>query len=204
MRAVVLYCPHLGRDIAPILERVPGAIVLCGEPVVPGEAGCLDMHKAAVQMAIDGGWPAVTVIEDDCQLTDLFAWWFWCELAARAEALGAGALVGGSVKVFGARRAEPGLVRVDKCCSAHFVTHFERGYQAVLDAVQPFDLSFSEKTPTMVAWPFMAVQAPGRSGIGRPVDPGASQRYRGPEEVDYRRSFARQEQRLIDVMEVSA
>lgn len=199
MKAVVLYCPDLGRDIAPILRHIPDAVVLRGELVTPGEAGCLAMHQQAVRMAVANGWSAVTVIEDDCQFAEWFTYTGWIDIAARAHELGAGALVGGSVKTFGARAAGSGLVAVDRCCSAHFVTHFERGYDAVFNAVQPFDLSFSSLTPTLVAWPFVAVQAPGKSGIGRPVDPGASQRYRGPEPVDYRKSFAKQQQKLAEV-----
>lgn len=203
MNAVLLYCPHLGRNIAPIRAAVPDLQVLEGQPVTPGEAGCLQMHQDAVRLAQAQGWSAVTVIEDDCQFTPAFNWSTWQEACRWAEAQGYGAVVGGTVKAIAprvARRAMFGwaldLITVDACCSAHFVTHFARGYRAVLDAAQPFDLSFSAATPTLVAHPFVAVQAPGRSGIGRPIDPGASQRYAGPGPVDYRRHFAATERRL--------
>jgi hypothetical protein len=196
MHAVLLHCPHLGRDIAPILESVPGCRVLHGVPVTPGEAGCLQMHQDAVQLAIEQRWPRVTVIEDDCHFTPAFRWADWLRLCARADGLEAGALVGGTVRAHCARLVAPGLLSVDKCCSAHFVTHFSRGYQAVLDAVQPFDLSFTSMTKTLVAWPFVAIQSAGLSGIGLPRDAGDSQRYTGPQPVDYSRHFARTEAKL--------
>jgi len=73
------------------------------------------------------------------------------------------------------------------------------GYDAVLAAEQPFDLSIADKgiRPLLMV-PFVAIQKRGLSGIGKPLEGGASKTYAGPQEVNYEHLFIRQEQHLIN------
>lgn len=205
MKSYVLYCPHLDRDIRGILSRVPDPEVITGYPTVPGEVGCLEMHKTAVRLAQHKGLPFVFVMEDDCKFTDAFVYSQWETMAAWALEHRFGAVHGGSVRTWNPRLLArlPGyehigeattILQVDRACSAHCMIYTHLGYDAVLTAEQPFDLSIADKgvNPVLV-WPFVAIQGKGLSGIGPPTHGGISTTYHGPQPVDYEGLFAMHE-----------
>ncbi len=173
MRSIILYCPHLGRDISGLREATDAEIML-GEPTERGEDGCLEMHKAAVRSAMEQGDPSVFVMEDDCAFTEAFSPERWEEQARIAEAFAFDVLVGGSTRTYDERLIGlGGLVEVSAFHSAHCVVYFASGYEKILRAVQPFDLSLGRDCGCKIAlaWPFVAVQRPSYSGILRqPVD----------------------------------
>lgn len=176
MHSVILYCPHLGRDISDLLALVPGARVMTGEPVVPGHDGCLQMHHAAVRMAMAEGWDRVFVMEDDCQFSIRFNFAKWCDDADWAKANGYDVLVGGCVQTYDSKIVRDGLVDVSAFHSAHCIVYLESGYDKVLRTVQPFDVSLGKPGERgmdteyvgcniVMAYPFIAVQKPSFSGI---------------------------------------
>jgi len=172
---------------------------LTGLPTKPGEAGCLQMHQAAVRRAQLSSLQWVLVLEDDCLLTPAFSLERLAEIARFARTNGYGVVHGGSVLAFNPRKVAPGLLAVDRACSAHFMLYLESGYRAVLEAEQPFDLSIADKgIKPLLTIPFMAIQRKGLSGIGRPLEAGASKTYTGPEVVDYEGLFKNQERQLAE------
>jgi hypothetical protein len=194
----VLYCPHLKRDIRQLLDALPSALILTGLPTVPGEAGCLQMHQLAVSTALEQGATSILVVEDDCLLTDSFSWDRVIDAVVFAEANGYGCIQGGSVLATDPRQVAPGLLAVGRACSAHFMVYLQSGYEAVLAAEQPFDLSIADKgIRPLLMLPFVAIQKRGLSGIGLPLEAGASKTYAGPHEVDYEWMFAAQERHLL-------
>lgn len=182
MRAVILSCPHLKRDLRPILARIPGAEILLGEKTPKGEDGCLEMHKSVVRSAQAAGDPSVFVMEDDCQFTAAFDYARWLDDAAWAEAHGYDVLAGGCVKTYHPKPVRAGLIEVSAFHSAHCLVYSASGYAKVLRAVQPFDLSLGSRVASKfvttyvgcriaLTFPFVAVQRPAYSGILRkPVD----------------------------------
>jgi hypothetical protein len=184
MRAVVLSCPHLHRDITALRDQIPDALVQIGLPTPHGHDGCLEMHKTAVRDAQAAQAPAVFVMEDDCQFTPAWDYARWQADAQWAQAHGYDVLVGGSTRTYKPRKVRHGLLEVRAFHSAHCLVYFASGYERVLDAVQPFDLSLGAEVkseyPTryvgcriVLTYPFVAVQRPSFSGIlQKPVDYG--------------------------------
>jgi hypothetical protein len=173
MRSVVLYCPHLGRDIAALHAAVPGLLEYIGQPTARGEDGCLESHKAILREAILAGADRVFVMEDDCALTPQFSLERWTADADWAEAHGYDVLVGGCTRTYDERVVREGLIEVAAFHSAHCVVYFRSGYEKALQAIQPYDLSLGRDCGMrcVLTWPFVAVQRPSFSGILRqPVD----------------------------------
>lgn len=204
--AVVLHAPHLGRDLRHVLGHVPHAQILTGRQTTPGEAGCLASHQQAIRLAAARGWERVWVIEDDCLFVPGFDLAQWSTHVLDAFEIGFDTVFGGSVRTHGAQvvwTSDRGnaLLRVDKLCSAHCVAHHARGYGAVLQCEQPYDLQLGDRgARCALVWPFVAVQRAGLSGIGRPLDQGDSTRYAGPQVVDYEGLFAAHERALRDAL----
>ncbi len=167
MRAIILSCPHLKRDIRDLKARVPGAEVLIGEPTDKGADGCLEMHKQAIRMARDAGDPAVFVMEDDCVFTDAFDLQRWIADAQWAAAHGYDVLVGGSVKSYDTRVVREGLIEVSAAHSAHCLVYLASGYDKAQAAIQPYDVSLGRDCGmrTLLTYPFVAVQRAAFSGI---------------------------------------
>lgn len=202
--AMVLYAPHLGRDLRHIMSKVPDVQVVTGEQTPRGEDGCLQGHKRAIRMAIERGWSSVLILEDDCLFTPAFDLPKWEETCRAAVRAGFTTVFGGSVRTEGARLHWPaspekyGLVACRKLCSAHCVFHHHSGYDAVLAAEQPYDLQLGDcGAVCAVTLPFVAIQRAGLSGIGLPLDAGDSKRYAGPQVVNYEGLFQMHEQGLI-------
>ncbi len=155
---------------------MPDAEVLIGERTPRGCDGCLDSHKRAVRLAQQKAWPCVFVMEDDCAFVPAFSLAQWEADAAWAQAHGYDVLAGGCTRTYGAKRVRSGLLEVSAFHSAHCLVYFASGYDKVLRAVQPFDLSLGCETVTTFATtyvgcrivltaPFVAVQRPSFSGI---------------------------------------
>lgn len=175
MRSVVLYAPHLGRDIRPLQAVVPDLSVLIGLPTPRGEDGCLESHKAAIRGAIVSGEDRLFVMEDDCAFTTAFEWDRWLADADWAEAQGYDVLAGGCTRTYEERVVREGLIDVRAFHSAHCLVYFRSGYAKALRAVQPYDLSLGRDCGLrcVLTWPFVAVQRASYSGILRqPVDYG--------------------------------
>lgn len=193
MRSVVLYAPHLGRDIRTLQEAVPDLITHVGLPTPRGEDGCLESHKAVIREAKELGEPRVFVTEDDCQFTDQFNLATWNADADWAEANGYDVMAGGCTRTYDEKvvrlyhdvidvtqpedkveRFEVGsqlrrMIEVSAFHSAHCVVYFASGYEKALKAVQPYDWSLGRDCGMrcVLVHPFVAVQRPSYSGILR-------------------------------------
>ncbi len=184
MRNVILYCPHLNRDIRPLLNTVPHPQLWIGEPTPKGEDGCLQCHQAIVRKAKCQQLPAVFVMEDDCQFTAHFNYSKWLEDAAWSEAHGYDVLVGGCTRTYKEKVVRAGLIEVSAFHSAHCIVYLRSSYDKVLRTVQPFDVSVGQMGCRVVmTWPFVAVQRPTYSGILK-------------QDVDYVPLYQQHEQRL--------
>lgn len=168
MNSVILYCPHLDRDIRGILARVPNSRILTGYPTPYGHDGCLEMHKDAVRIAVENGWESVFVMEDDCEFTPRFEWGAWKLDARWSNENGYDVLVGGCTRTYDERKVREHMIEVSAFHSAHCIVYHRRGFEKVLQhAVQPYDLSLGRECGCRVALahPFVAVQRPSFSGI---------------------------------------
>lgn len=167
MRSIVLYAPHLGRDLSGLRAAVPHLEVLTGERTPRGEDGCLESHKAAIRLAIAAGAPRLFVMEDDCEFTRHFSWERWSADADWAEAQGYDVMAGGSTRTYNERWVHPGMLEVSGFHSAHCVVYFASGYEKALNAVQPYDISLGHDCGLRCALvhPFVAVQRASFSGI---------------------------------------
>jgi hypothetical protein len=173
MRSVVLHCPHLGRDLAPLYAAIPGLLEHVGLPTPRGEDGCLESHKTIIREAMDAGADRVFVLEDDCAVTSNFDLARWTADADWAATHGYDVLAGGCTLTYAPRLVRAGLIEVAAFHSAHCVVYFQSGYAKALQAVQPYDVSLGRDCGLrcLVAWPFVAVQRPSFSGIlQKPVD----------------------------------
>ena len=176
MKNVILYCPHLNRDIRGLLNAVPDPQIWTGEKTERGEDGCLQCHQAIVRKAKHEGWPFVFVMEDDCSFTSRFSWDAWCWVVAFADLHQYDVVVGGCTRTYGERvvGTEQGLqlIEVSAFHSAHCIVYLKTGYEKILKTEQPFDLSIGQQgAKILLTWPFVAVQAPSVSGIlKQPVD----------------------------------
>ena len=165
MRSVVLYAPHLGRDLRALLEAIPELLIYEGQQTPKGEDGCLESHKAAVRASMHE--ERVWVVEDDCQFTDNFDLSRWSTDADWAQAHGYDVMAGGCTRTYDERRVRNGMIEVSAFHSAHCVVYFRSGYEKMLNAVQPFDLSLGRDCGMrcVLTHPFVAVQRPSFSGI---------------------------------------
>lgn len=169
MRSVVLYCPHLDRDLRTLHESVPDLLIHIGEPTLYGGDGCLESHKEIVAEARDLGEDRVFVLEDDCSFTRYFRYGQWCADADWAQANGYDVMVGGCTRTYDEKLVREGMIEVSAFHSAHCVVYFESGYEKVLKAMQPFDVSLGLDCGArcVLTYPFVAVQRPSFSGILR-------------------------------------
>lgn len=169
MRSIVLYAPHLGRDLRHLCETVPDLHIYEGERTERGEDGCLENHKAVIREAVRLGEEALFVMEDDCQFTDHFSLERWLTDARWAQAQGYDVLAGGCTRTYEEKVVRTGILEVSGFHSAHCVMYFESGYEKALNAIQPYDLSLGRDCGMRCAlvWPFVAVQRPSYSGILR-------------------------------------
>lgn len=166
MHAAIVHCAELGRDLAPILARVPDAAVQLA-PRTPGtHAGCIAGHQAIVRQAKREKWSAVFVIEDDCAFTEAFSLEQWEKDVAWAGQNGYNVLVGGCVATRNARRARAGLAAIDYFKSSHCIAYLPSAYDVVLRLVEPMDVMIGKLgAKPLVTVPFVAVQRPSFSGI---------------------------------------
>lgn len=163
---MILHCPELGRDIAPLLARVPDAIVFRSARTPNGHDGCLAGHKAIVRMAIDEGWSGVFLMEDDCQFTPAFSRDQWDADVEWAGRNGYDVVTGGSVSTKNARQVRPGLFAVDRFKSTHCIAYLPPAYDVVRRLVFPIDLMIGRLgARPLVTFPFVALQRPGFSGL---------------------------------------
>lgn len=177
--AVIAHCPELGRDIAGIHAAVPQAIVHRAAKFPPHtHDGCIAAHQAIVRMAIAEDWPAVFAIEDDCAFTPAFSLAQWEADVAWAAAHGYNVLTGGCISARHPRLVRAGLFAVERFKSLHCVVYLRSAYAIVLRVVYPIDVMLGRLgARCLMAYPFVALQAPGYSGIqDRIVDYGP--RYR--------------------------
>jgi len=184
MKPVVIYCPHLNRDVRAILNAVPNPQIVTGEKTEPGEDGCLQCHHQAVRLAKLMGWESVFVMEDDCAFTSHFDFTQWQNDALWAEMHGYDVLVGGSTRTYNEKIVRRGLIEVTAFHSAHCVVYLESSYDTILKTTQPHDLSIGRLgAKCLLTWPFVAVQRAVFSGILR-------------QEVDYTPLYQAHEDRL--------
>lgn len=169
MRSVVLYAPHLGRDLSALRADVLGLETHVGLPTPLGEDGCLESHKAVVREALARGDKQLFVLEDDCQFTTHFDLATWHADADWAQAAGYDVMAGGCTRTYDERIVRDGMVEVSAFHSAHCVVYFRSGFEKALRAVQPYDLSLGRDCGMrcVLTWPFVAVQKPSYSGILR-------------------------------------
>jgi hypothetical protein len=167
VRSVILYCPHLGRDISGLLTAVPDAEILEGVKTLSGAVGCLEMHKEAVRLAQIDNDPYLFVMEDDCRFTSRFSLPQWQSDASWAEFHQYDVMVGGSTRTYDEKLVRLGMIEVSAFHSAHCVIYFKSGYDKILQAVQPFDYSLGHDTKCkcVLVYPFIAVQLASFSGI---------------------------------------
>lgn len=185
MHNVIIYCPHLNRDVRGLINRVPDPRVHTGYPTPLGHDGCLQCHHEIVKEAQSKGWPRVFVMEDDCEFTDAFYYAKWEADALWCQENGFGCLTGGCVNTYEQKRtARNTVVEVAKFHSAHCIVYFADAYDKVLQTIQPFDTSLGDVgIRCAVSWPFVAVQRPVFSGILQ-------------KDVDYTGLYAMHEQHL--------
>jgi len=169
MRSVVLYTPHLDRDLSRLAAAVPDLHIQVGERTERGEDGCLESHKEAVRTAIELNEPKLFVMEDDCEFTRHFDYERWLRDAEWAQANGYDVMVGGCTRTYDEKLVRDGMVGVSGFHSAHCIMYFESSYAKVLNAVQPYDLSICRDCgcKAVMTIPFVAVQRPSYSGILR-------------------------------------
>ncbi len=184
MKSVIIYCPHLNRDIRGLLNAVPNPRIHTGYPTDRGEDGCLQCHHEIVHHAQMRQDRAIFVMEDDCAFTTHFDLNEWCLTAQWAESHGYDVVVGGSTRTTGERVIEPGKIEVATFTSAHCVIYLASGYECLLKTTQPHDVSIGlNGARCVLLWPFVAVQRAVFSGILR-------------QEVDYTPLYDAHEQRL--------
>lgn len=169
MRSVILYCPHLKRDISSLQAKVPNVLLHVGQPTERGEDGCLESHKTIIRDAMLVGASRVFVMEDDCHFTEHFNLEQWEADAAWAEFNGYDVMAGGCTRTYDERVVRYGMLEVAAFHSAHCVVYFQSGYEKALRAIQPYDVSLGRDCGMrcVLVHPFVAVQKPSYSGILR-------------------------------------
>lgn len=168
---VVVHCRALGRSLDHIRAHVPDVLVF-DAPLAPRHAGCIAGHQYAVQLARQHGWPAVTVLEDDCQFTSAFSPGQWQADIDWAAAHGYTLVNGGCIRAAHPRPVRDGLVAVARFKSAHCVAYLPGAFGVVDRLVYPMDYMLGPLgARAVVTVPFVAIQAPGVSGhLGRFTD----------------------------------
>ena len=137
MKNVILYCPHLNRDIRGLLNAIPCPEIWTGERTERGEDGCLRCHQAIVREAKAQHWPMTFVMEDDCAFTEHFSLEHWMQDVLWAQEHGYDVLVGGCTRTYGERVVRDGLIEVRAFHSAHCIAYLASSYDTILKTVQP-------------------------------------------------------------------
>ncbi len=165
--SVIAHCPELGRDLSAMRAAVPDAIVYRAALFPPhSHDGCIAAHQAIVRMAQAARWPAVFVMEDDCAFTDHFSLTQWAADIAWAQAHDYTVLTGGCISARKPRLVRRGLFAVERFKSVHCVVYTEAAYDIVLRLTHPMDPQLGRLgARCLMAYPFVAVQAAGYSGI---------------------------------------
>ena len=195
MRSVVLYCPHLKRDISGLRAAVPDLIVHEGRETHPAHIGGLESHLAIVGDAKSIGASRVFLMEDDCMFTSHFNLARWIADADWAQAAGYDVMAGGCTRTYDQRLVRDdgdgrGMVEVSAFHSSHCMVYFESGYSKVLQAAaNPIDWSLGRDCAMrcVVTIPFVAVQRPCYSGMELC-------------EVDYTHYYQRHEDELMGLL----
>jgi hypothetical protein len=171
VRSVILYCPALGRDISALRAAIPGTIIIHeGQRMVGGHVQGWEAsrqgHQAIVASAKADGADCVFVVEDDCEFTSHFNYDRWVADVQWAVVHGYDVLVGGSTRTYDNRLVRNGLIEVSAFHSSHCVVYLASGYDKVLRAGAPIDITIGrdEGARCLVALPFVAVQRPSFSG----------------------------------------
>lgn len=170
--AVILTCAELNRDIVPILTAVPDAIIFHTEYLPERHEGVRRGYARVAKMARRLGWPAVFLMEDDCQFTEHFDRSQWEADAAWAFLHGFTLLNGGVFSAANPRPVRHGLVAVDRFKSSHCIVVHQSAYDVLEQLVYPVDVAMGQLgAAPVVTVPFVAVQAPVHSGhLDRPTD----------------------------------
>ncbi len=176
MRSAIIRCLELGRDISALQVAVPGSMVY-ESPRVLGRQEAWEASKVAHQTIVacakQVGAPCVWVMEDDCQFTEYFSPNTWITNAMWAESNGYDVLIGGSTRTYDEKLVwktstllTVGMIEVSAFHSSHCVVYFASGYEKVLRAGAPIDITLGqdEKARCVLTWPFVAVQRPSFSG----------------------------------------
>lgn len=166
--AVVLHCPSLGRSLEPIRTHVPDLQIHHGVMLPDGYWANVLGYQAIVRRAIAEGWESVWILEDDCAFTAAFSVARWMDDWAWCRAHGYTLLTGGCVAARQPQAVREGLYAVARFKSTHCAVYHASIYDAILGLTRgPFDKQIS-KAPgvrAVLTHPFVAVQAPGYSGI---------------------------------------
>jgi|ERR1039457_841385 hypothetical protein len=167
MYSIVLYAPHLNRDLRHLMEAVPCLSIYEGRQTPNGEDGCLHGHRAIVAWAQACELDRVFVVEDDCQFTSHFDWARWNADADWADSHGYDVMAGGCTRTYNQKLVREGMIEVSAFHSAHCLVYFKSGYAKALRAIIPYDWSLGRDCGMrcVLVHPFVAVQTPGYSGI---------------------------------------
>ena len=187
---VIAHCPDLGRDIRPLIGRLPGVRVFEGTRLPEGQDGAVFSHHSIVELAKVQGWPCVWVLEDDCSFTPSFSLAQWQADTVWMLQQGYQVLTGGCIAAANPRLVRRGLFAVDRFKSAHCVVYAASAYDTVLIAGPPLDLQLGRLgLKCLMTYPFAAVQAPSFSGLLN-------------RQVDYRPRYTRYEAELEALAQV--
>jgi hypothetical protein len=170
VKAVVIHCPALGRDLSELKAKVPDLLVY-EATIQPG--GCCIAHQAVVAMAAAEGWPNVWVLEDDCVLLPTWSRERWEADVAWAAANGYGVVTGAVATTLRPKRTgRDGLVAVDQFRSAHCIAYNAQAYPIAAAMREPLDVQLGDLgAKPVVTLPFVAHQRPGLSAnTGRVED----------------------------------
>lgn len=210
MRALIVHNPESKRNIEAIQKAVPYAEVLPAV-MVPGcpHLGCALSHQEAISQAIEAGEDRVWVLEDDCLFTPAFSldrWHAHVELLMSSDF---DMLHGGVLKLAGIgrtlddpgkpERVADGLMGGGQNWSSHCVVYKRSAFWPMVKPQAPtkefgqvgipIDIrAGAAKLKALVTVPFMAIQSPGYSSVGRGY-------------FDYAVDFARAEEYLARIDE---
>lgn len=163
--AFIMTCPELGRDLSPITARVAHATAFHSAFIPERHEGLRMAYRGVAQLARRSGWPAVFLMEDDCQFTEHFSLDRWMEDAGWAFSHGYTLLNGGVFSAANPRPVRAGLVAVDRFKSSHCMVVHASAYGVLEQLVYPVDVSMGRLgAKCVVATPFVAVQGPVMSG----------------------------------------
>ncbi|HEX7770335.1 MAG TPA: hypothetical protein VF422_09960 [Dokdonella sp.] len=163
--AVIMTCPALNRDVAPILAKVPDAIIWNTEHLPEQHEGLRRGLARVAEMARRLGWPAAWILEDDCQFTEHFDRARFESDAAWAFLHGYTLLNGGVFSAANPRPVREGLVAVDRFKSSHCIVVHHSAYDVLERLGYPADVTMGTLgAKSVVTVPFVAVQGAVHSG----------------------------------------